>query len=145
MDRKIWTTWRNHRAPQTLSKSSFNQFTFLLRIESRVTVYSDFDFRGISQKISAKDDECYNLDASLRNYVLSATLEHKIWFCTFFPTTDCQGDQIFQLGAGEFDNLFPEGMDFVSFKCRIYGDTLELVAIPVGLEMQDEAKVYLKH
>lgn len=70
------------------------------------------------------DDKCYNLPKNLVNYVVSAKLEPKIWYCTFFPQENCEAeeesDEVHQIPAGEYDFLFPEGMDFVSFKCKLY-------------------------
>ena len=37
-----------------------------------------------------------------------------------------------QLPAGEYDFLFPEGMDFVSFKCKLYEKRLESALAHAG-------------
>jgi len=70
------------------------------------------------------------------NYVVSAKLEPKIWYCTFFPQENCEAedesDEVHQLPAGEYDFLFPEGIDFVSFKCKLYKKRLESALAHAG-------------
>ena len=90
-----------------------------------VILYNDFDFKGEEKSFRVFDKQCYDLPDAITGYVLSGTLDPKIWYCTFFPKKACErgaADETHQLSAGEYDNLFPDGMDFVSFRCELYAE-----------------------
>ncbi|KAH9214769.1 hypothetical protein DL95DRAFT_461835 [Leptodontidium sp. 2 PMI_412] len=91
---------------------------------AKILFWNDLDFTGKKKRYQVIDEKCYNLPKDLVNYVVSAELEPKIWYCTFYPEEACEAkegsDEVHHLPAGEYDFLFPEGMDFVSFKCRLY-------------------------
>jgi len=66
------------------------------------------------------------------------SIDQGIWHCTFSPKSGCKdkgkgkGKKVHQLGAGEYDDLFGEGGDFVSFMCLFYpsGGVEQTVLIP---------------
>ncbi|KAG4415997.1 hypothetical protein IFR04_010882 [Cadophora malorum] len=103
---------------------------------AKVLFWNDVDFKGDKKHYQVIDDKCYNLPKTLMNYVVSAKLEPKIWYCTFFPQENCEAedesDEVHQLPAGEYDFLFPEGIDFVSFKCKLYKKRLESALAHAG-------------
>ncbi|KAG4441720.1 hypothetical protein IFR05_002799 [Cadophora sp. M221] len=91
---------------------------------AKILFWNDPKFTGQKKRYQVIDEKCYNLPKYLVNYVLSAKLQPKVWYCTFYPEKACEAedgsDAVHQLSAGEYDFLFPEGMDFVSFKCKLY-------------------------
>ncbi|KAL2059842.1 hypothetical protein VTL71DRAFT_9997 [Oculimacula yallundae] len=91
---------------------------------AKVLFWNGPDFKDTKKRYQVPEDKCFNLPQSHINNVLSAKLEPKIWYCTFYPERDCQAEngsnKVHQLSAGDYDWLFPDGTDFVSFKCKLY-------------------------
>lgn len=83
--------------------------------------YPKLKLKGKGQKYDVWEDYCYDLPEVIAGKVKSVTIDQSIWRCTFFPNTECEGeDKVYQLGAGEYADLFGEGSDFVPFKCAFY-------------------------
>ncbi|KAK0123885.1 hypothetical protein ONS95_008878 [Cadophora gregata] len=118
---------------QAISAPKYNDTAKLL-------FWNDANFKGDKKRYQVFDDKCYNLSKALTNYVLSAKLDPKVWYCTFFPKKSCEAgdhasDEVHQLPGGEYDFLFPEGLDFVSFKCRLYEKRPDEAVARAGSEL----------
>ncbi|KAK6581846.1 hypothetical protein PZA11_005543 [Diplocarpon coronariae] len=104
---------------------------------SRILFFDDFNFQGDEKGYQVLGHKCYNLSTNSRHRVLSARLEDRIWYCSFFATMDCEGDVFSTLGGGEYENLTPEDLNLASFSCELYegrDDALSLMAEGVEAE-----------
>ncbi|KAH7388917.1 hypothetical protein BKA64DRAFT_124885 [Cadophora sp. MPI-SDFR-AT-0126] len=90
---------------------------------SSATFWNELYFKGEMKGHEVSNDKCFNLPKNLTNRVESVKLEPKISYCSSFAKEACEfvagSDKMFNLQAGEYAILFPEGMDFVSFNCKL--------------------------
>ena len=96
----------------------YHKYSLLTDTLSSVQLFSRFYWSGDSISCNIEDQECRNLDQTVRNQVLSAHIDDlTIRGCMFFDAEDCIRQNPVFLPARSYPRVPEEASYAVSFRC----------------------------